>query len=449
MKAGYLTFGRDGFSYGMALCLSRLQGVELFRVTPKTARLVDVLLFSCFWWEHIYLLADFLRRAGIKKGDPDRPRIIVGGFNTFNPVPLLSFADAVVCGDGENIISQVVNGDYSPECVLTDDKKTALWCNANPLTGFCHDTNGVGRLEIARGCKARCRFCAVSALKPYREVPLGEVETAIKTTKAKRLAMFAPEPTFHSQNNELQELCRRYGKTRLDTDVRLDRIGFRHKDGGVLRSGIEGLSERLRKSVGKPYKNEFIIEQVRGAINDGRHGMFFYLILDLPGETDNDFDEFIGMLHGIEKIPGCEELVLIPSPSVFMPSPHTVMEYDMIHYDRDYGAKWYSLFRGHGMIGGVNKPWKFQMAERARVFGPAARVLSMVSTRAGSEFSEIEKAMHRDKIISIDGKGRVSCKNPRGLEKILLPFGGVEKYCGIYTAETAPWKLLKVGKFHD
>lgn len=192
MKVGYLTFGRDDFSYGMALCLSRLKDVELFRVTPKTAKYVDVLLFSCFWWEHIYLLADFLRKAGIKKSDQKRPRIIVGGFNTFNPVPFLAYCDAVVCGDGEGIIGQVVNGDYSADSVLTDNKKSAKWCNVNPLIGFCHDTNGIGRLEIARGCKAKCRFCAVSALKPYREVPLDEVEVAIKTTKAKRLAMFSP-----------------------------------------------------------------------------------------------------------------------------------------------------------------------------------------------------------------------------------------------------------------
>ena len=84
MKIGYLTFGRDDFSYGLALCLSRLKDVELYRVTPKTAKYVDVLLFSCFWWEHIYLLADFLRKAGIKKSDTVRPQIIVGGFNTFS-----------------------------------------------------------------------------------------------------------------------------------------------------------------------------------------------------------------------------------------------------------------------------------------------------------------------------------------------------------------------------
>jgi len=38
----------------------------------------------------------------------------------------------------------------------------------------------------------------------------------------------------------------------------------------------------------------------------------------------------------------------------------------------------------------------------------------------------------------------VSCKDLKGLVDSLRPFGGVEKYCGIYTAETAPWKILSI-----
>jgi hypothetical protein len=62
------------------------------------------------------------------------------------------------------------------------------------------------------------------------------------------------------------------------------------------------------------------------------------------------------------------------------------------------------------------------------------------------KFIEIEKALHKNKLISIDGKGRVSCKDLKGLEKVLLPFGGVEKYCGSYTADNAPWKILTLDR---
>jgi len=427
MKIGYLTFGRDDFGYGMALCLSRLQGYEIYRVTPKTARHVDILLFSCFWWEHVYLLADFIRRSGLKKGEG--PRIIVGGFNTFNPVPFQAYADAVVCGDGEEILPEVLSGD----------NPGFAWNNVWPLQGFSCVTNNVTRLEVARGCKYKCRFCAVSHLKPFREVDLSEIEPLIKNAKTKKISAFSPEPTLHSKNTEITALCHKYNKTRLDTDVRLDRIERRHDDGGLLRCGIEGVSERLRKSVNKGYSNDFIYESVKKAIANKRPGMLFYLILDLPGEATEDFEEFKSLLHRIEDIPGCQDFLLVPSPSVFMPSPHTPMEFDEIHWDRDYLTLWRHLFRDE--VGSGERPWKFMMAERARVFSPSMRVLSMLSTRSGKEFSEIETELTRTKTIGISG-GRVKCNSQDGLIKILEKYGGVEKYTGRRDEASAPWKVV-------
>lgn len=428
MKIGYLTFGRDDFGYGLALCADKLKGHDFYRVTPKTAKYVDVLLFSCFWWEHIYLLADFLRRAGIKQGEG--PRVIVGGFNTFNPIPFQAYADAVVCGDGEDIITAVAEGK----------DPGLIWRNAAPLAAFSCVTNNVTRLEVARGCRYKCRFCAVSSLKPYREVDISEIEPLIKHAATKKISAFSPEPTLHSRNAEITELCHRYGKTRLDTDVRLDRIAKRHNDGGLLRCGIEGVSERLRKSVNKGYSNDFIYESVKKAIINKRPGMLFYIILDLPGECAEDFEEFKTLLHRFEDIKGCEDFLLIPSPSVFMPNPHTQMEYDAIHWERDYGTLWRHLFREHIGIG--ERPWKYMMAERARVFGPTARVLSMLSTRAGDEFFEIERELSQKKIISISG-GRVRCSSKRGLIGVLERFGGVEKYTGHRDKASAPWNALR------
>lgn len=425
MKIGYLTFGRDDFGYGLALCLNQLKEHELYRVTPKTAKYVDILLFSCFWWEHIYLLAAFLRNAGIKKGEP--PRVVIGGFNTFNPVSFSAYGD-VICGDGETVINDVMQG-YNP---------SFKWHNNNDLIGFSHVTNNVTRLEVARGCIYKCRFCAVSHLKPFREINIDELEPHIKNAKTKKISAFSPEPTLHSKNTHITELCHKYRKTRLDTDVRLDRISKRHDDGGLLRCGIEGVSERLRRSVNKGYSNDFIYNAVKKGIENKRPGMLFYLIMDLPGEQESDFEEFTELLHKIETIPGCENFLLVPSPSVFMPNPHTPMEYESINWERDYATKWKYLFRPDGY---GDRPWKFQMAERARVFSPAMRILSMISTRAGEEFIEIEQELSRKKIIGISS-GRVKCNSLDKLLEALKKYGGVDKYCGCYTEDTAPWKVV-------
>jgi hypothetical protein len=436
-EIGYLSFGRDDFSYGMALCLNSLPKENLFRVTSKTAKYVDWLLFSCFWWEHIYLLADFLRKAGIRKGDTERPKIIVGGFNTFNPVPFQAYADYVVCGDGEEILPKIIEGKESPPLE---------WLNVDPLRGFLlENQKGIARIEIARGCKFRCHFCAVSHLKPYREVPFDEVYEQLKKTKSPRVSCFSPEPTLHSRNDEITDMCHRLGKHREDSDVRLDRIS--KKSDAVPRVGIEGLSERLRKSIGKPYEDEQIIEAIDRAIKEKRKGIFLYFILDLPGETEEDWMAFHILFKKIDKIPGIQDFVVKPSPSVFLPNPHTPMEFDGIHWDRPYQQKWINIFHGKGKRDRTeNREWEMILTERSRVFSPANRVLCMISTRAGEEFSAIEEELSRKKAIQDQG-GRVKCVNQNLLIRVLTKYGGVDHYCGGIDENqksSTPWKKLIV-----
>lgn len=436
-RVGYLTFGRDDFGYGLALCLSELTKCDLYRVSPKTARSVDWLVFSCFWWEHIYVLADFLRVAGISKNQAQRPRIIIGGFNTANPVPFLAYADYVVVGDGEGTLKAIIEDGSLPDNVLTDETKSVKYGVAD-LKPFCHETNNIARIEIARGCRAACTFCAVTHLKPYRELPSDQVKAAISKTKLRRVSLFAPEPTMHSQDEEITTICHNALKTRVDSDVRLDRLEKRNDS--VPRVGIEGLSEKLRKSVKKPYTNEKIVSSVKQAIADGRRGMFMYMILDLPGERIEDWEEFRELCKKIGELPGADNFVLKPSPSVFLPTPHTPMQFNGIHWERDYHTQWEKFF-GRG----EDRDWEVTMAERSRVFSPHMRLLSMLSTRAGSEFIEFERIATANKAIAISG-GRPATRDKRKLEKCVERFGGIEKYCG--EIKIGPWQIVETCDAH-
>jgi len=438
VKVGYLTFGRDDLGYGLALCLDRAgaAGAEFLRVTPATAKLVDVLVFSVFWWEHVWALAEFLRRAGIRKADKQRPRIVVGGFNTFNPVPLAEYADVVVCGDGEGLLAAAILGEQDP--AFFADVGPVQWRNEPTVAPFAHVTNGIARIELARGCKARCRFCQVAHLKPYREADPGEVTGLLQSVRRsgiRRVSLFAPEPTMHRADHELTDACKRLGLVRVDSDVRLDRLARRQD--AVPRVGIEGLSARLRRSVGKPYSQARIVDAVRQAIVDGRKGLFMYIILDLPGEATEDWDEFRGLLKEIGRIPGADSFVIKPSPSVFMPGPHTPMAGQPIHWDRPYRAVWAEFF-GRG----AQRDWEAVMAERSRVFAPESRILSMIATRGGAEFYEVERLLAYNKAIRVGSDWRPHCISRQRLLACLERYGGPDRWCGPMDATSAPWSVV-------
>lgn len=430
MKIGYLTFGRDDFGYGLALCLNRLKGHEIHRVTPKTAKLVDVLLFSCFWWEHIYLLADFLRKAGIRKQDHERPRIIVGGFNTFNPVPFMTYADFVVCGDGEEILTDVLNGE----------DPGLIWRNVSQVHSLILPGHNTTRIELARGCRFKCKFCSVAHLKPYREVSIDEIKTCLDQVKTKKVTLFAPDPTLYSKNKEINDYCHKLGLSRNDTDVRFTSLE-NYNGSSLPHIGLEGFSERQRKLVGKQQiTNELFISKMIEVIKRGvMLGVLFYVILDLPGEVEDDFLELREALIKIGETPGAKKFTMIFSPNMFMPMPHTGMEMYGINYERDYRDLWIKFF-GRGK----ERDWAFLMVEKTRIFKPGSRILSLLSTRSGAEFIEIESELNRKKIITISA-GKLACKSEKELVRTLQKYGGPEKYCGPRSPEgDNPWKRLVI-----
>lgn len=439
-KIGYLSFGRDDFAYGINYCLSGADG-DKYRVSPKTAKCVDILAFSCFWWEHIYVLADFLRKANIKKGTRS-PLLLLGGFNTFNPVPFAEYVDYVFCGDGEKTFPAFVRGEDVGDYLFFSGKKNVTYRQEPELEGFAITLNNVLRLEIARGCKYSCNFCAVSHLKKYREVPVERIKELLKSSKTKRVAAFSPNPESHSKNKEINEICLKLGKTRMDTDVRLNDLNKRNEHPGVPRFGMEGLSERLRRLVGKAYTNEYIYKEIEKFVKAGRRSVFIYLIMDLPTECDADFEEFKDLMRKMEGIEGISDLLIKPSPSVFMPSPHTPFENEAIHWDRDYKNKWLYLFREKTNGNKLSKNWVFKLAERQRIFSPAMRILSMLSTRAGAEFKQIEEELSAKKVIQIQGNGRLKCNSLDSLLSVLGKYGGVDRYCGDYRNKEKPWKVV-------
>ena len=218
--------------------LLREHDIPLFSVEHHTpAQEFDVLAFNLSA-ELVYTnLLNCIDLAGLpvrsaERGD-GQPLVLAGGHCTYNPEPFADFVDAVVLGDGEEVVGEItevvkvhkarraadvttsrrdllldlasVEGVYVPSLyhVTYDgptvtsispvapgvpaqvEKRTvadlADWPYPKqqlaPLTEVVHDRLNV---EVFRGCTRGCRFCQAGMItRPVRERPADQVRTMV------------------------------------------------------------------------------------------------------------------------------------------------------------------------------------------------------------------------------------------------------------------------------
>lgn len=444
MKIGYVTFGKDDYGYGISYIL-KINNIDAKRASLKTAKEFDILLFSIFWWAHVYRFVKFCVDAGIGN-KRDKPHIIVGGFNSFNPHVFFPWAHQVVVGDGEDVIKSAVSMNQH-ESIFTGKEKSVIYANADiSKNNYVYDHTDIARIEIARGCKYKCPYCQLTYLKPYREVHFNSVCSAIDSVDKKRVALFAPNGMSHKNYDQIAEYAREKGLSNIASDVRYNEIND-FKNNNTARMGLEGLSYRLRKSVTKPITDDKFIELIKTRSrqcrdNGLRPSLHTYFILDLPGETDHDWLEFNELLDKVDSVDGINDFTWIITGNVFMPGPHTPYESESIHIDRDYSKKWKAALSDRNRL----KPFNFTLTGRHSVFSPYSRLLSMIATRGGPESSEIIYNIVSNEKLKKSLVGRWE-KSLSVLIRFLKNYGGAERYIEKYDDDSKmPWKVVKMNK---
>lgn len=360
----------------------RRKNLPLFTLESKTAvRDLDVLGISL---QHELLYTNVLHAlelAGIPILARERtqvdPIVIAGGPCTVNPEPIAPVFDAMVIGDGESVVREIVQvlietkgmerserlkvlskieGVYVPS-LYSDDVppkpvepgvpervkrriepvlKRRLIRRIVPHMQLVHDRISI---EIMRGCTRGCRFCQAGFIyRPVREKFSSEVlEEALQTlacTGYEEIGLLSLSSADHTAITKIVEDLKQISDSRFISvsipSTRLDAFGvtLANNIGGARRTGLtfapEAGTQRLRNVINKNVSDEDFVRALELARKNGWHRVKLYFMVGLPTETDEDLRGIVSMAKIAKKI-GFDLVTL--SVAMFVPKPHTPFQF--------------------------------------------------------------------------------------------------------------------------
>jgi radical SAM family uncharacterized protein/radical SAM-linked protein len=311
-----------------------------------------------------------------RERDERFPLIIAGGPSTFNPEPMADFFDAMVIGDGEEVVLEIcdlaiqwkenkgkkddllkslsqLEGVYIPS-LHTDGKRVRKrivsdlnqapfpTCPIVPYMKVIHDRLN---MEIARGCKRGCRFCEAGFIhRPYRERSPELIQeilgASLKRTGYEEVSLLSLSAGDYSSIGPLlSNLMDRFESKRIAVSfpsLRIESVvGYLAEEvKRVRKTGFtiapEAGTERLRRVMNKEMDEGVLFQGLTDLFSKGWKNIKLYFMMGLPTEREEDLR---GILHLSKKISSLgEKQKVYPninvSISTFVPKPHTPFQWE-------------------------------------------------------------------------------------------------------------------------
>ncbi len=317
----------------------------------------------------------------------DHPLVIAGGPCAFNPEPIAPFLDAVVLGDGEEAITDVVDaylawdrrdraellerlatidGIYVPAhftptyhadgrvaAIVPRDperptvrKRLLKDLNTIPLLDrqlvptmdIVHDRVA---LEVMRGCVKGCRFCQAGYIyRPLRErdpqALLAHTEKLLKESGYEEVSLLSLSTGDYSCINPLlAELMDRVVPERIAVSLPSTRVDaldphLLAEIKRVRKTGFtlapEAGSQRLRDVIQKEYSEEELVNAAALIFGLGWRSLKLYFMLGLPTETEDDLRGIVALTRRVSAT-GDHRHPVTASVSTFVPKPHTPFQW--------------------------------------------------------------------------------------------------------------------------
>lgn len=332
----------------------------------------DIIGFSLLYELNYTNILTILDLAGVpfyasQRTDSD-PLIIAGGPCVSNPEPVADFFDAIVIGDGENVILEMADiriqmesdggldkrallkkwsqleGVYVPSAfqvtynemghqiarplketgqgtvkrAIVSDLNQALFPD-RPVVPYGKPVHDRLRLEISRGCTRGCRFCQAGMIyRPVRERSMDSVmdltDRCLQNTGYEDLSLLSLSTgDFTGISPLINTLMHEFSSRHISVSLPSFRAGtlepaLMQTIKKVRKTGFtiapEAGSQRLRDVINKNITTDEIIATVQDAFSAGWRVIKLYFMIGLPTETQADIQGIVDLVKILRKIKG-------------------------------------------------------------------------------------------------------------------------------------------------
>ncbi len=391
----------------------------------------DVFAFTISFEMDYFHVVDMLRQTRIPLWAEERgsspeawPLLLAGGpAISMNPEPLAPFFDAMVIGEGEEIIPHLIAlleehrdhrdrlldalarlpGVYVPLLHGEGTRVSRLWVrdvgHMNPQTViYTPDTEfgAMHLMEIGRGCGRGCRYCMAGYVyRPPREQPLERVlawaKEALQHTR--RIGLVSAAVSDYSRIDELAIRLREMGARISVSSMRTDPISeplvraLAESGTRTLTIAPEAGSERLRRVISKTQQEEDLLAAVDLAERYRFPQLKLYFMVGHPTETDEDIDALIRFVLEVRQR---FRRTLIINATPFVPKPHTPFQWvamtDASEIQRRQRKIQKALSRHRVIVRADSPQWAQVQGVLARGDRALARVLARLQRRTWRQF---------------------------------------------------------------
>ena len=368
--------------------------------TQRPMHQFDVVAFDVTFEMDYFHIPLMLRHGRVPVMSEERtsfdPIVIAGGpCATFNPEPFADFIDAFIIGEGEGIVTAVLerirkgreNGESREETIaalaqidgvyvpalytpqydendrfvgydIADGAPKIIRRHFEPLTSGGEtviatnftEFGAMYIIEVARGCGRHCRFCMAGyCFRVPRVRPLDILKEGVDRAEklGKKVGLMGAAISDYPEVDELVTYIRskdmRYSCASLRADSLTQAVVDGLADSGqkTITIAPETGSERLRRVINKGISEENLRTAAQLSAKSGIQHMRLYIMIGLPTETDEDIDAIIGLAERTQAHMadvGCKgRLTLSINP--FIPKPFTPFQWMAMDHQKSVEKK--------------------------------------------------------------------------------------------------------------